>query len=1279
MDISGIFIFIYRFFKKFRLLFFLFTALIIGTVAYFASQIKLEEDISKMMPGDKKVAQLNFVFQNSKFLDKLTFTLSLKDSTNTNTETLISCADSLVQRIEHRFMPSKVKEVTAKVSDDVLMQVYHTFYENLPIFLDENDYRELDRITSDTAISTAIEADYKVLLSPASSMLKQTISRDPLNITPIALKKLRALQLDDNFEMVDGYIFTKDKKHLLFFVTPRDSKNTALNAAWINETEQVLDTLHQEFPQVQAEYFGSVAVAVANAERIKKDVTMTVSITILFLFLFISLFFRRFLIFFLLFIPVVFGAAFSLAMLFLIKGSVSAIAIGAGSIVLGITINYSLHFYTHYRHTGSILQNLKDLANPMTIGGFTTIGAFLCLLTIKSEALQDFGMFAAFSLIGASLFTLLILPHFFKETTTPQHASTNFIDKLSFYQFNKNNYLIAGLVVASIVCFYFAQKVEFESDVMKMNYITEKLKTSENNLNQISTVSHKSVYLVSSGKNLNEALLENEKHSNKLAQLLADKKIKSYSGVSTLLPSLELQQQRLQRWRTYWTSEKINTVKNSLITHSAQFKFKATAFNEFYSSLEKTFTPLTDETSTQLKKLFLDNFISQTSVHTSVVTLVKVDEAYENEIVHTFSETESFTVFNKKFFTEKFIEIIKSNFNRILIFSSLLVFLTLLLSYGRIELALITYVPMLVSWVLILGIMALVGIKFTIINIIISTFIFGLGDDYSIFIMDGLLGEYRNGKKNLASYKTSIFLSAFTTLIGIGVLIFAKHPALQSIGLITIIGMFCVLLVANTIQPLLMKWLIEKKGKKRVVPMTFVDVIITSIAFTLFIIGCISLTIIGFLFFKILPIRSKRLKYTYHYLIMLFSRLQIYLMVNIPKKVLNTSGENFLKPAVIVANHQSHIDLPLVMMLHPKLLILTNDWVWNNPFYGFVVKFADYYPVSNDVEKGMDLMRARVAEGYSILIFPEGTRSENGKIQRFHKGAFYLAEKLGIDILPIQIHGANDCMTKTENFLKNGSVTVSILPRISVNDQSYGATYQERTKSISRYFKAEFNKLVLEQETVDYHQRKLAKNYIYKGPVLEWYMRIKVKLEDNYRLFNELLPLEGKITDIGCGYGFLANMLSFVSDKRTLLGIDYDEEKIEVAQHCISKKPNVNFIAADITKHEFENSDAFILSDVLHYLTGEQQLKVLDSCINKLNEGGMIVIRDGNKDLQKRHWGTRYTEFFSTNFGFNKTQNKLEFLSGKELMRNLEKYKLHIEVVDTTKLTSNLIYILRRK
>ena len=105
---------------------------------------------------------------------------------------------------------------------------------------------------------------------------------------------------------------------------------------------------------------------------------------------------------------------------------------------------------------------------------------------------------------------------------------------------------------------------------------------------------------------------------------------------------------------------------------------------------------------------------------------------------------------------------------------------------------------MLISWVIILGLMGILGIEFNIINIILSTFIFGIGDDFSIFIMDGLQNKYRTGQKVLNSHKTAIFFSAFTTVVGMGALVFAKHPALQSISLISILGMIAVVLVAYT-------------------------------------------------------------------------------------------------------------------------------------------------------------------------------------------------------------------------------------------------------------------------------------------------------------------------------------------------------------------------------------------------------------------------------------------------------------------------------------------------
>ena len=161
--------------------------------------------------------------------------------------------------------------------------------------------------------------------------------------------------------------------------------------------------------------------------------------------------------------------------------------------------------------------------------------------------------------------------------------------------------------------------------------------------------------------------------------------------------------------------------------------------------------------------------------------------------------------------TNLFVEFVHADFQFIVTFTSILVFLALLIMYGRIELTLITFIPMIFTWIWILGIMAIVGIEFNIVNVMISTFIFGLGDDYSIFIMDGLQQEYRIGKKNLPSIRTSILLSALTTIAGLGVLIFAQHPALRSIAGIAIIGIVCVFVMAQTIEPFFFRLLISNR------------------------------------------------------------------------------------------------------------------------------------------------------------------------------------------------------------------------------------------------------------------------------------------------------------------------------------------------------------------------------------------------------------------------------------------------------------------------------------
>jgi len=180
----------------------------------------------------------------------------------------------------------------------------------------------------------------------------------------------------------------------LVFIDPKfPSSNTEENKVLIDTVESAINQVIANNQDVHIEYYGGTAVAVANANRIKADIMLTVSIAFTIIFLMFFLFFRRIKVLLLLFFPVILGAGIAISLLSLIFGEISAIALGVGAILVGISIDYSLHAFTHYRSSGSIIQTLKDITLPILMSSFTTASAFLCLFIIKSEALNQLGMF----------------------------------------------------------------------------------------------------------------------------------------------------------------------------------------------------------------------------------------------------------------------------------------------------------------------------------------------------------------------------------------------------------------------------------------------------------------------------------------------------------------------------------------------------------------------------------------------------------------------------------------------------------------------------------------------------------------------------------------------------------------------------------------------------------------------------------------------------------------------------------------------------------------------
>lgn len=402
----------------------------------------------------------------------------------------------------------------------------------------------------------------------------------------------------------------------------------------------------------------------------------------------------------------------------------------------------------------------------------------------------------------------------------------------------------------------------------------------------------------------------------------------------------------------------------------------------------------------------------------------------------------------------------------------------------------------------------------------------------------------------------------------------------------------------------------------------------------------------------------------------------------VKKEHINKANERFQHPAIIIANHQSFIDILVLLSLSSKILMVTNHWVWHSPFFGAIIRYVDFYYIGEGYEQYMERMRKKVKEGYSIAIFPEGTRTYNGKMKRFHKGAFYLAETLQLDILPILLYGNNKIIAKAQPFnIRKGIIYTEILPRIPGDDLSFGTTYQERTKRISAYMKEGYARICREKNTTDNpaFYEALIQNYIYKGPVVEWYIRIKVKMERNYRLFNRLIPVQGQITDIGCGYGPLCYMLSLLSEDREILGIDYDEDKIALAQHGWLRNEHLQFRHGNALEYPLPESDVFILNDMLHYMSYEHQRTLLLKCADRLRSQGMIIIRDGNSANTSKHRLTRFTELLSTRiFNFNRTAGELHFTTETQLREIAVTCGMNVEIIPNDKYTSNTIYIFRK-
>lgn len=1271
---SRIFVHIYEWFEDHKGVFYAVLILSVAIFAAMASQMSFQENITNFFNSSGK--RRNATFENVAAKDKIIVLLSGEDP-----DAIIASAEIFEQELAPLLDTELIDSITAFADEQTISSCTSFIYEYLPIFITPEQYELLEDRVSPEGIDQSVGNVYNVLTSPSGMIVGDVVMRDPLNIGTPLLQKFEQFNPDMQYEIYDGRLFTADLSTMLIFIQPSNGMgDTGNNNDLVSGLEHAEACAESE--AVSIDCIGGPIVAVYNARQIKQDTAITLSLAMVFILFVIFLSFRNKRSIPLIVMPPAFGIIFAMAMVWLIQGEISAIAIGAGTVVLGISLSYSIHIVSHLNSITSPKEIIEELTLPLTIGCFTTIGAFGALMFTSSSLLQDMGLFSVFTLIGTTLFCLVFLPQFLRGfNITKKSALLNGIERAVGYQYEGNKWLVLPIIIVSIVSLFFYRDVEFDDDMSNINFVPEHIVEAEARSVEIFGDQTNSVYIVTGGQELDSLTTEYAALGELLGKHQREGSIDKIVTINDFVVPPAEQQRRIALWDNFWAKHRDSTLAE-LEVSAQKYGFREAAFDNFRELISRKFEPCSYASEDISDVPVISEWVNSADSYTSLLCRVDIDESAKAVVYSEIDQLPNTAVIDRAYFSSKMVESTSNDFNFILLVSSLIVFVALLISYSRIELTLLTFLPMAISWVIILGLMAILGIKFNIVNIILATFIFGIGDDFSIFIMDGLLQEYKNGRKVLGAHKTAIFFSAFTAIVGMGVLIFAEHPALKSIALISVLGLSIVVLVSYTVQPLLFRLLVTSQTSKGGFPYTLASILNTIYCFVYFLLGCI-FSQIYMVILIILPMHRRTKKLLFHKMVYWFTRIFLSTMITVRTVRENPYKEDYSKPAVIIANHQSFIDILLMLSTSPKIVMVTNSWVWNSPFFGWIVKYADFHHSADGYEALAERLSERVKEGYSVVVFPEGTRSADCSIQRFHKGAFYLAQLLKLDILPMVIYGAGQISAKKQGFyIKSGIVATRTMARVKYGDESFGSTYQEQSKSFRRWYIEQYRLFSdkLGRTSNAYFRRALITNYLYKGPMLEWYMRVKCRIDGYYDLWDRLIPRDATITDVGCGYGQMAFMLGLLAPERKILGIDYDSDKIAIANHSfLAKRDNVRFECANMCSAELPLSDAILFNDSLHYVDAESQRAILTRAAKSLTPRGMIIVRDGDASQGDRHNKIENTEVWSIKImKFNKTSMQLCFVTAEWMRRFAKQNNMDIQIRACDNDSSETLYILTK-
>ncbi len=811
---TDLFIHIYHYFRNHRLICWLSMMALFIFFGYFSVQLHLEEDINKLMPSSKNEdGTTKLAFADLKIKDK-TFLLFEGKDVEKLTEVCDAFADSIRQD------SALIEDLFYRLDEDLLPNGIDYLSDHLPAYIDTTAYIHFDSLLTREHFARQMQQNHDDLLSEMGEMFPELIEMDPLGMRNVLAQQMAPLLSASSYQTIDNHFFVPDSTVCVAFLTPRfSSTNTGQGSELFEQLNTLISQFAKTYPDVRITYHGTPASGYYNSTTIKRDLTTTIAGALVLVLVFLFVCFRRWDTIPLLLLPVVFGTLFGLSMMYWLKGEFSLLALGIGGVVLGVAMSYVLHILTHHQYVNDGEQLLRDQVKPVFLGCITTIGSFAGLIFINTALLQDFGLFAAFAILGTTLFSLVYLPQMLSGKTINHRDMIQLIDKINRYPFDRKKPLLAVICLVIIVGVgaYLLGGIRFDPDMHNLGYEEPMTEYSEGLLRSKTYTGDKTKYFASKGNTMEEAISHFAILDRKLDSLQQLGLVKSYTHTSRIFVPLHIQQERIDAWKKYWTADRLGKVRTLIAQTATQADLNPEAFDAFFEAATRDYRPDSlyaaglipaGYQSTLMEQSYGGDYLCFTSVRCENDS-VRSSESDYIRICDAIAGDPNLLVLDTYYYTTGTLLQMNDDFNVLQWISMLFVLVVLLLSFHfNVKHTLLGFMPILFSWLIVLGAMVLFDVRFNLISIIISTFIFGIGVDYSIFVMNGLTAP---DTYKLYYHKTAILLSAVTLVTTVSSMLLAAHPAIRSVGFSTLVGLLSAVILAYVLQPAVYRWLNRQK------------------------------------------------------------------------------------------------------------------------------------------------------------------------------------------------------------------------------------------------------------------------------------------------------------------------------------------------------------------------------------------------------------------------------------------------------------------------------------